>query len=138
MAPVRKPDQTGADPMQRKQVALLRRLHGNEVHRRTLHSLGDGFGIAVVVLVAFDEGLHILRRHEPRIVTQRIQPTRNMMCTRAGFHADHALRCVRQSLEQLTARDFGAHDKLAALVLAYQMKRRLADIDTDDRTGALG
>ena len=37
--------------MQRQQIALLGRLDGNEVHGGPLYRLGDGLGIAVVVLV---------------------------------------------------------------------------------------
>jgi SRSO17 transposase len=45
------PDKARADAVERQQIALLGRLDGNEVHGRSLHRLGDGFGIAIVIMV---------------------------------------------------------------------------------------
>ena len=43
-----------------EQVHLLRRLDRHEAHRRPLHRFRDRFGVAVVVLVPFEERLHVL------------------------------------------------------------------------------
>jgi len=45
-------DKAGADAVEREKIALLGRLDRNEVHGRSLHGLGDGLGIAEVVLVS--------------------------------------------------------------------------------------
>src|SRR6476661_570715 len=47
-------DQAVADTVNRLQVELIGGLNGNETHRRPLHSLGDGLGIQIVVLVGLD------------------------------------------------------------------------------------
>jgi hypothetical protein len=39
--------------VQRLQVELLRRLRGNEFHRRALYRLGDRFAVAEVILMSF-------------------------------------------------------------------------------------
>jgi len=44
------PDKPRAHAVEREKIALLGRLDGNEVHGGPLHRLGDGLGIAVVVL----------------------------------------------------------------------------------------
>ena len=48
-------DQARAHPVQGEQIHLLGRLDRHERHGGPLHRLGDGFGIAVVVLVALEE-----------------------------------------------------------------------------------
>jgi hypothetical protein len=47
-------DKAGAHAVEREKIALLGRLDRDEVHSRSLHRLGDGLGIAVVVLVSLD------------------------------------------------------------------------------------
>ena len=47
------PDQSLAHPVQRLQVELIRRLGGDEFHRRALHCLGNRFRVAEIVLLPF-------------------------------------------------------------------------------------
>ena len=56
--------------MQRQQITLLRGLDGNEVHRRPLHRLRDRLSIAIVVLVALEERLDVLRRDEANVMPE--------------------------------------------------------------------
>ena len=66
-------DQTRSHPVQRLQVELLRRLRGNEFHRRALYRLGDRFAVAEVILMSFQICSDVFRRHQSRIVTLRLQ-----------------------------------------------------------------
>src|SRR5262249_49874659 len=63
-------DQASADAMESQQVHLLRRLDAHEAHRRPLHGFGDRFGVAIVVLVALEERLHVLRRDQSHVMTE--------------------------------------------------------------------
>ena len=45
-------------PVQRLQVELIRGLGRHELHGRSLHRLGDGLGIAEVILLALRVGAH--------------------------------------------------------------------------------
>ena len=54
--------------MQREQIALLGRLDRDEVHSRSLHGLGDGLGIAEVVLVSLEERLDVLGGDQANVV----------------------------------------------------------------------
>ena len=63
-------DKARADAMQRQQIALLGRLDGNEVHSRSLHGLGDGLGIALVVLVPLQERLDVLGWDQSNVVAE--------------------------------------------------------------------
>jgi hypothetical protein len=53
-------DETGAHPVQGLQVELFGRLGGDKAHGCALDGLGDGFGVAEVVLVALGERFHSL------------------------------------------------------------------------------
>ena len=50
---------------------------GNARNARTsasLHGLRDRFGVAIVVLMPFEERLHVLCRDQPYIMTQSFKP----------------------------------------------------------------
>src|SRR6266513_168448 len=79
-----------AHTMQRQQVHLLRRLDRHKVHGWALHGFRDRLGIAVVVLVSFEERLDVLRRHQPHVVAERRQPPADVMRTSARLHTDKA------------------------------------------------
>lgn len=56
-------DELVAHPMQELHVELWLRLERDEPHGRTGGGLRDRLGVAVVILVGFDVGPHILGRH---------------------------------------------------------------------------
>ena len=70
--------------MQRLEVELVDTLGGNKTHGGTLHRLGYGFGIAEVVLLALEEGLHELPRHQLHVVAKGEELTAQMMGADAG------------------------------------------------------
>ena len=55
--------EAGPHAMQRLQIELFFRFGGHEPHGWPLHGFRRGLGVAVIVLVPFQEGLHILGRH---------------------------------------------------------------------------
>src|SRR5262245_66208913 len=65
--------------MQGLQVELIDGLRRDELHSGTLDRLGDGLGITKVILLSLRIGPHILRRHQPGIVTKRLQLATEMM-----------------------------------------------------------
>ena len=74
--------------MEGLQVELLGGLGRDELHRRALHRLGDRLGVAEVILLSLRIWAHVLRRHEPSIVSKHAQLATEMMRTDAGLHAD--------------------------------------------------
>jgi hypothetical protein len=76
--------------MQRLQVQLIGGFRRHELHRRSLHRLGDCLGIAEVILLSLGIGTNILRRHQPGIVAKCPKFAAEMMRADAGFHADQA------------------------------------------------
>src|SRR5260221_3256106 len=60
-------------------------------------------GIAEVVLLPLRIGTNVLRRHQPRIVTKRLEPAAEVMSAAAGLHADQARRHVGERRFHLAA-----------------------------------
>ena len=83
-------DQPLTHPMQRLQVELLGCLGGNKFHRRTLYRLRNRFAVAEVILLSFCIRPDVFRRHQPRIMAERLQFAAQVMCTNTSFHPDQA------------------------------------------------
>ena len=89
-------DQSLAHAMKRLQVKLIGRLRRNELHRWTLHGLRNRVGIVEVIFLPLRIGSNILCRHQPRVVSERVELAAEMMRANAGLHADEARREVGQ------------------------------------------
>jgi hypothetical protein len=89
--------------MQRLQVELVDTLGRDKAHGGTLHGLGHGFSVAEVVLLALEEGLHELPRHQLNVVAEGEQLTAQMMGADTGLHADQARRHVSETNHHLAA-----------------------------------
>jgi hypothetical protein len=124
-------DQPLAHPVQRLQVELLCRLRRHELHRRPLHRPGDRFRITEVVLLSLRVRPHVLRLHQPRIVTKRLKLSAEMMRTNTSLHADQARRHVGKPCLDLATRPFLTQLNCTALIETYNVERVLADIDAD-------
>jgi hypothetical protein len=83
--------------MQRLQVELVDTLGGNKAHGGTLHCLSHGFSVAEVVLLALEEGLYELPRHQLHVVAEDKELTAQMMGADAGLHAHQARRHVSEA-----------------------------------------
>ena len=130
-------DQPLAHPVQGLQVELLCRLRRHELHRWPLHRLGNRFRVAEVVLLSLRIGPHVLRRHQPGIVTKRLKLATEMMRANAGFHADQARSHVGQPSIDLATRPLLTQPNCTALIETYDVERVLADIDADDGNRAV-
>jgi hypothetical protein len=124
-------DQSLAHTMQRLQVELIRRLRSYELHRWTLDRLGDRFGIAEVVLLSLRVGAHVLSRHQPGVMTRRLELPTEMMRTNAGLHTDQARRHIAQPCFHLATRPLLPQHDCTARIQADDVERVLADIDAD-------
>src|SRR5262249_42415193 len=111
-----------AHAMESQQVHLLRRLDRHEVHGWPLHGFCNGLGIAVVVLVTFEERLHVLRRDQTNIVSKRGELAGDVMRPGTGFHADQAARNVGKPALKLSARALQLQNDRSALIEADKME----------------
>jgi hypothetical protein len=83
-------DQPLTHSMQRLQGELLGCLGGNKFHRRTLYRLRDRLAVAEVILLPFCIWADVFRRHQPRIMAERLQFAAEVMCADTSFHPDQA------------------------------------------------
>jgi hypothetical protein len=124
-------DSSFAHTVQRLQVELVDGLGCNNLHGRALHCLGDSFRIAKVVLLSLRVRPTILRRHQPSVVSKHLQLTTEMMRPNASLEADQAWRHIGEPCFDLAARPLLPQHDGSAPVLAYEVKRVLADIHAD-------
>ena len=73
-----------------------------KVHGRPLHRFRDRLSIAIVILMTFEERLHVLRRDQTHIVADRCKLPADVMGARAGLHADQAARNIGKTASKLT------------------------------------
>src|SRR5262249_36679000 len=105
-------------------------------HGRPLYGFGNRLGIAVVVLVPLEEWLHVLRRHQTKLVSKRGELAADVMGPRAGFHADQAAWNVGEPALKLSARAFELPNDRPALIETDKMEAILAEIDADRADGS--
>jgi hypothetical protein len=121
--------------MEGQQVHLLRRLDRYEVHGRSLYGFRDRVGIAVVVLVTFQERLHVLRWDQTNIMSKRCELPTDIMSPRTGFHIEQAAWNVGEPALELSARALQLQNDCPALIEADKMEAILAKIDADRADG---
>src|SRR5262245_46567769 len=102
--------------MQSLQVELIGSLRRYELHCRPLHCLGDRLRVPEVVLLSLRIGAHVLCRHQPGIVTERLQLATEMMRADASLHANQTRWHVGQTRLYLATRPLLAQHNAAALV----------------------
>ena len=83
-----------ARAMERQTALLLGRLGCDEPHVRPGDRFADRLRVRGIVLLPFDVGLHVGRRHQPHSVAERLELPRPMVRRGAGFDADQAWRPV--------------------------------------------
>jgi hypothetical protein len=82
---------------------LIFGLHGDKAHGRTQCSLNNSLRIGHIVLLAFDERIHIDWRDQAYIVSQLLKfpPPAMRRCKR--LHGDHTLGLLCHEREKLTS-----------------------------------
>jgi hypothetical protein len=108
---------------------LLGGLHPHEAHPRAPGSLADCLGVvAIVVLGAFHEGLHILRRDQANVVTQGAEFPSPVVGTATRFHGDLGGGKLFKEGDHLRAAKVGSQDRLTTFVDAVQGENSLGRI----------
>src|SRR5262249_337908 len=94
---------------------------------------GDCFGIPIVVLVALEERLHVLRRDQSHVMTEGFELPADMVRSRTGLHADQTAWNIGDPPLELTARDLQLEGDRTAPVEADEVEGILAKINADRR-----
>src|SRR5215470_2578472 len=119
--------------MKRQATLLLRCLGLHEPHVRPANGLADCLCVGGVVLMPFHVGLHISRRHEPDLMTERLQFARPVMGRGTCFNADQARRQLLKERQHRAALQLAADEYIAFRIDAVNLKDRLCDIEADCR-----
>ena len=124
--------------MKHQAALLLRRLGGHKPHVGSGDSLTEGLGISGVILLPFDIGFDVGRRHQPYRMTKCLQLARPMVRRGASFDADQALRQLLEKRKDLATLQLAADDHLASSINSVNLKDRFGDVETDCRNRSHG
>src|SRR6476469_1675538 len=83
-------DEQMARAVQHQAALLLGSLGWHEPHVGPGDCLANGLCVSRVILLPLDVGLHIGRRYQPHLVTQRMELARPMVRRSASLYADQA------------------------------------------------
>ena len=125
-------DKAIAHPVQCLDVELLLALEFDKAHGRTGGGFGNRLGIPVVILLHLDVGAHILRRHQPNLMTQRCQRTSHVMGAATRLHRHRAGRQPGGKGDDPVTTHPPSDDDLAASVQSDDAAAVLAQIDAQD------
>jgi hypothetical protein len=92
---------------------LLGRLGRDEPHIGPGDRFADCLGISGIVLVSFDVGLHVGRRHQPHSVAERLELARPMMRRGAGFDTNQTRRQLLEEGQHVAALELATQDDIA-------------------------
>jgi hypothetical protein len=67
-------------------IELIVRFERDEAHTRPLHSLGDSFGVRIIILITLYERLDELSRNQTNLVTLCCQGSPGHVRTAASLH----------------------------------------------------
>ena len=103
----------------------------HKAHTRPLHRLADRLGIGGIILLAFDVGFDIGRRHQPHGMAEHLQLARPVMRRCAGFDPDKTGRQLLKERQHPRPPQLPTHDDLALCINPVDLKHRLRNIETD-------
>jgi len=124
-------DQQVARPLEPTRGLALEALDRDKPHVRTAYRGADRGRIALVVLVAPHERLHIGCRDQPHLVTQGAQLPPPVMRRSASLDPDQRRFEPGEEFQDLRSPQLLLHNDLAARILAVNLKNALRDIQPD-------
>src|SRR3954470_11775178 len=119
--------------------SLLRlALHGHEPHRWTLGCFADRLSIGHIVLLAFNQRLHVRRRDQSDFVAEFSDRASPVVRARARLHRDNAAGLARKEGEHLRAPELLAENDGARCARAVRLEHVLGQIQADGATSSTG
>src|SRR6476469_3028316 len=101
------------------------------LQKSALHRLSDGLGVAVVVLLPFAEGLHVLCRDQPNVMTKGRESATDVVCSRAGFDPHQTRLKVGHVPLKSPTRQLLATAHFTTRINSDEVKATLAAIHSD-------
>jgi hypothetical protein len=122
-----------ASSVQRLHIELLLAFQFDKSHGGARGCLGDRFRIPVVVLLRFDVGAHILRRHQPDGVPHRCQLSAEVMGAAACFHSNDAPCQLRGEFDNVFRSYAPPLDYCTVTIESYDAAAVLAQVNSQNR-----
>jgi hypothetical protein len=103
----------------------------HKAHRRALSRLADRLGIRGIVLLTFDERLHVSRRDQPDRVPEPADLARPVVGAAAGLHRHHAGPLGREEGKNLVPPQLLAEQDCSRRIGAVHLEHALRQIHPD-------
>src|ERR1700688_2525676 len=126
-------DEQMAGAVKHQAALLLRRLRRYETHVGSGDRLADSLGVSHVILLPFNIGLHVSRRHQPNGMAERLKVARPMVRRGASLYATQAWWQFLKERQDGAPLQLAANHHLAAGINSVHLEDRLGDIETDCR-----
>jgi hypothetical protein len=126
-------DEQMAGTVKHQAALLLRRLCWNEPHVGSGDRFANRFCVSHVILLPFDIGLHVGRRHQPNGMAERLKFARPMVRRGASLYANQAWWQLLKERQDGAPLQLAANHHLAGGVNPVNLEYRLGDIETDCR-----
>ena len=117
-----------AGTVEHQAALLLGSLGWHEPHVGPCDGLANGLRVSRVILLPFDVRLHIGRRYQPHLVTQRLQLPRPVVGRSAGLNADQARLQLLKERQDRASFQLAADDCLAGAINPMNLEYRLGDV----------
>ena len=126
-------DEQMACAMKHQAALLLGRLGRHEPHVGSGDRFANRLCVSHVILLPFDVGLHVGRRHQSHRMTECLELARPMVRRGASLDANQAWRQLLKERQDVATLQLAADDHLARGINAVDLKDRLGDVETDCR-----
>src|SRR5476649_734844 len=126
-------DEQMARAMKHQATLLLRCLCWHEAHVGSGNRFTNRLSVSHVILLPFDIGLHVGRRHQPNGIAERLKFARPMVRRGASLYANQAWRQLLKERQHRPPLQLAADDHLTRSINAVYLENRLGDIETDCR-----
>jgi hypothetical protein len=98
-------------------------------HIGSSNGFADGFGVRCVRFIGLYIRLHELRRHELHRMSLGLQPSRPIVSTSTGFHANQAGWLLGEKGQYLLASQSSLNNDFAALINTVHLEHIFGQID---------
>jgi hypothetical protein len=126
-------DEKMARTVEQQAALLLGCLGRHEPHVGSGDRLANRLSVGCVILLPFDVGLYVSRRHQSHGMPKRLKLTRPMVGRGAGLYTDQTWRKLLKERPHVATLQLAADNHLANGINSVDLENRLGDIETDCR-----
>src|SRR5450631_2705716 len=121
-------DEQMAGAVKHQAALLLRRLRRYETHVSSGDRLADSLCVSHVILLPFDIGLHVGRRHQPNGMAERLKFARPMVRRCTSLYANQAWWQLLKERQDGALLQLAANHHLAGGINPVNLENRLDNV----------